>query len=208
VKTAPGVERTTGAVAVAKILERAIEVIAEGGETAIRTNPIAYECGTTPPVLYRAFGSREGLVIAAQAERYRRSIADIIEFLAVRFEAAASRDDMKRSLDEALNAAFASARSHARQVRTEVLGAAVCRPELQAAVVAVDREMISRLEGALAHGVAAGWLVGGPRLRAVIMWSLAATNGRLSVEFDQEADYSREWKDVAREGIFNALFPD
>ncbi|MEN9792768.1 MAG: hypothetical protein RL330_846, partial [Actinomycetota bacterium] len=44
-KTAPEVKRTTGAEAVVKILERAIEVIAEGGETAIRTNPIAYECG-------------------------------------------------------------------------------------------------------------------------------------------------------------------
>lgn len=211
-KAVSEVERTTGAEAVVKILERAIEVIAEGGETAIRTNPIAYECGTTPPVLYRAFGSREGLVIAAQSERYRRSIADIIEFLAARFEVTTSSEDLKRSLRLAVNAAFDPARSNARQVRAEVLGAAVSRPELRAAVVAVDRTLISRLEASLAHGVAAGWLVGGPRLRAVLMWSMGATNGRLNVEFDPEADYSREWNDVAREGfvhaLFVALFPD
>ncbi|MEN9792625.1 MAG: hypothetical protein RL330_703, partial [Actinomycetota bacterium] len=160
------------------------------------------------PVLYRAFGSREGLVIAAQAERYRRSIADIVEFLAVRFEAAASRDDLKRSLREAADVAFDPARSGPRRLRAEVVGSAVSRPDLQQQIVTVDRAMVTRLENALAHGVAAGWLSGGPRLRAVLMWVIGATNGRLNVEFDPETSIAREWNDVAYEGVIHALFPD
>lgn len=198
----------TGAEAVARILERAIAVIAEGGEAAIRTNPIAYECGTTPPVLYRAYGSREGLVVAAQAERYRRSIADIVDFLAARFSAASSPAELRASMRESVDVAFDPARSGPRRVRAEVVGAAVSRPDLQAEVVAVDREMIARLEESLAHGVAAGWLTGGPRLRAVILWAIGATNGRLNLEFDPEADFSREWNDVAYEGFVHALIPD
>lgn len=207
-RPAASVERTTGAEAVAKILERAIEVIAEGGEAAIRTNPIAYDCGTTPPVLYRAYGSREGLVVAAQAERYRRSMADMIEYLGARFSEATSPADVKKSLRESIDLAFNPARSTLRKVRAEVVGAAVSRPDLQAEVVAVDREMIARLEQSLAHGVEAGWITGGPRLRAVILWGIGATSGRLNLEFDAEADFSREWNDVAFEGFVHALFPD
>ena len=55
-----------------KIIERAIAVLEKDGEAAIRTNTIAADCGCTAPILYREFQSREGLIIAAQAERYRR----------------------------------------------------------------------------------------------------------------------------------------
>lgn len=197
----------TGPEAVNRILERAIEVIAEGGEAAIRTNPIAYECGTTPPVLYRAYGSREGLVVAAQAERYRRSIADIVEFLASRFSVATSPEALRSTLRAAVDVTLDPAHSAPRRVRAEVVGAAVSRPELQARIVEVDREMIARLEESLAHGVAAGWLTGGPRLRAVILWAIGATSGRLNLEFDPEADFAREWNEVAYEAFVHALFP-
>jgi AcrR family transcriptional regulator len=103
-----GVERTTGAEAVAKILERAIEVIAEGGETAIRTNTIAYDCGTTPPVLYRAYGSREGLVVAAQAERYRRTMEYIASDLSRSFVSAESPDDLRARVRQGMAAAFSA----------------------------------------------------------------------------------------------------
>ncbi|MBU3700811.1 MAG: helix-turn-helix transcriptional regulator [Acidimicrobiia bacterium] len=52
-----------------KILDMAVDMIDAGGEAAIRVNHIVAAIGVTPPVLYHHFGSRDGLVIAAQVER-------------------------------------------------------------------------------------------------------------------------------------------
>ena len=56
-----------------RILELAVEAIDAGGEEAIRVNDIAAEAGVTVPTLYRHFGSRDGLVEAAQTYRFRKT---------------------------------------------------------------------------------------------------------------------------------------
>jgi AcrR family transcriptional regulator len=86
-----------------RILERAIEVIEAGGEVAIRTNVIAEECGVTAPILYRAFGNREGLVVAAQAERYRRASEVAVAYLVERVTSAGSRAELRDNIIEALD---------------------------------------------------------------------------------------------------------
>lgn len=199
------VERTTGAEAVAKILERAIEVIAEGGEAAIRTNPIAYDCGTTPPVLYRAYGSREGLVVAAQAERYRRTMEDIASDLSRSFMSAESPDDLRARVRQGMAVAFSAQRSVARRNRAEVMGAAVSRPELQARIAEADRGAVGMIRTSLERAVAEGW-ISGTGLDAVIMWAFAVTNGRLSLEFDDGADYGGSWDKLALGTILDVLF--
>ena len=54
-----------------RILALAIAAIDKGGEAAVRVNDIAAEAGVTVPTLYRQFGSRDGLVAAAQTQRFR-----------------------------------------------------------------------------------------------------------------------------------------
>mgnify|MGYP002737989964 CR=1 FL=1 len=55
----------------AVILREAIAVITESGEQAIRTKSVASAAGVTEPTLFHYFGSREGLIEEAQAERFR-----------------------------------------------------------------------------------------------------------------------------------------
>lgn len=62
-----------------RILELAVAAIGCGGEAEIRVNHIVAEAGVIPPVLSDHFGSRDGLVIAAQIERDpRQHEADIV----------------------------------------------------------------------------------------------------------------------------------
>ena len=57
------------------MLEVAIAAIDEKGESGVRVNDIATEVGVAITSLYHYFGSRDGLVVAAQTERYLRSLS-------------------------------------------------------------------------------------------------------------------------------------
>jgi AcrR family transcriptional regulator len=48
-----------------RILELAIQAIDSGGEVAVRVNDLAAAAGVTVPTLYRYFGSRDDLNVAA-----------------------------------------------------------------------------------------------------------------------------------------------
>lgn len=201
-------KRTGADDAVARILERTIEVISTQGETAIRTNPIAYECGSTPPVLYRAFGSREGLVIAAQAERYRRTMEDVIPPFATEISAAGSKEELRTVIETNLRNVYGRSRSRIRRVRAEVIGAAVARPELAERIVEVDRDATEVFVTALEKATAAGWVPGGDRLRAIIMWTICGVNTRMNVEFDSAATYGDEWKEIAVQAVLHVTLGD
>ncbi len=57
-----------------RFLDAAIAMFDEGGEAALRIDELAKQVGVAKTSLYHHFGDREGLIVAAQAERYRRSI--------------------------------------------------------------------------------------------------------------------------------------
>jgi AcrR family transcriptional regulator len=125
---------------VQRILERTIQVIETAGEAAIRTNPIAFECGVTPPILYRAFGNREGLIIAAQAERYRRSTEAGLLYLFRYIDEANSREQLRENISTSLDFIFSEQRAENRRLRADVIGSSMSRPELREQLTRIDEE--------------------------------------------------------------------
>lgn len=89
-----------------KIIERAIAVLEKDGEAGIRTNTIAADCGCTAPILYREFQSREGLIIAAQAERYKRSSQEAVVGLIRQITIATSREELYDNVSTSLDSIF------------------------------------------------------------------------------------------------------
>lgn len=191
-----------------RILERAIEVINESGEVGIRTNPIAAECGVTPPILYRAFKSREGLIIAAQGERYRRATALAAEFLCERIKSGKSREELIANFSGALDYVFTDERNSARLLRTEVLGSAVSRPELREKIVEIDRTYAQQIVDAFAYARAQGWIRPGLNVEAVTLWGLALVNSRVSIEFDGRSDAKAAWNEFTKKALIDAIFND
>jgi AcrR family transcriptional regulator len=59
-----------------RLLDRTIEVIEAEGVPGVRVQPIAAAAGVAVPSVYHFFGSKEGLIEAAQAERYGRVLAE------------------------------------------------------------------------------------------------------------------------------------
>ncbi|MFM7263937.1 MAG: TetR/AcrR family transcriptional regulator [Acidimicrobiales bacterium] len=191
-----------------RILERAIEVIEAGGEVAIRTNTIAEECGVTAPILYRAYTNREGLVVTAQAERYRRASAAAMDFLLDRIGRATGRDELRANIAETMDFIMSPDRARNRRLRSEVIGSAVSRPGLAAEVSRIDREYSVAIASAYAPAIERGWIPAGTDLAAVALWIQGMVNGRTQIEFGADDDVARAWNDLTRSAVLRAIFWD
>ena len=191
-----------------RILERAIEVLSEFGEAGIRTNIIAQECGVTAPILYRAFGNREGLIIAAQAERYLRATTEAARFLCARIENSTSRDDLYEAIGESLDFIMAPKRSVNRRLRATVIGSSISRPALQQRIAEIDRFYVDSIVKAYAGAVEKGWVSPRVDLGSIALWAISITNGRLHVEFEHGSPYASDWDLLSKEAIMRAIFGD
>lgn len=191
-----------------RILERAIEVIEKCGEVGIRTNIIANECGVSPPILYRAFGSREGLIIAAQVERYRRSIARITERLVSRIESSNSREELYTSISESLDGMFSTERIPMRHLRAQVLGSAVSRPELQIAIDAINKEFAQSIAQSYQRALENEWVSPEKPLDHIALWIIGMINSRITIEQGATKDdaLGQSWNELTKRHALEAIF--
>ncbi len=191
---------------VQRILERTIQVIEESGEAAIRTNPIAFECGVTPPILYRAFASREGLIIAAQAERYRRSTEVSAKYLYDSIARADSRESLIANVSSLLDFVFSKDRAENRRLRVEVIGSSVSRPQLRELIAGIDQEYSVSIALAYQSAVEKGWMSSGKNLEAIALWAQGLLNTRYMVDAAASDEDANTWNELTRQSILSALF--
>lgn len=189
-----------------RILERAIQVIEESGEAAIRTNPIAFECGVTPPILYRAFGSREGLIIAAQAERYRRSTSESFQYLKRYIDEATSRETLYTNISETLDFIFGDGRAANRRLRAEVIGSSVSRPVLRDELLRIDREYATLISEAYQKAFQNGWISSAKNHDVIALWAQGLINARYLFDEDQNVERGAAWNELTRRAILDAIF--
>ena len=191
---------------VQRILERTIQVIETAGEAAIRTNPIAFECGVTPPILYRAYGSREGLIIAAQAERYRRSAEVAMSYLFRYISEANSREQLRENISTSLDFIFSEQRAESRRLRADVIGSSMSRPELRDHITHIDREFASAIGERYQPAIENGWLAADRDYAVIALWAQGLINARVMVDTSAEVETVRTWDDLSKRAILSAIF--
>jgi AcrR family transcriptional regulator len=121
------------------LLERALEVIEADGEHAVRVEEISSSCGVSITSLYHHFGSREGLIEAAQAERFVRvATANLIAFEA-EVSTVTDPGDMRHLVERWVAELVDGSMGPARRARTEILASAFTRPNLRDRVVESQR---------------------------------------------------------------------
>lgn len=139
------------------LLERALDVIEADGEQAVRVEEISSACGVSITSLYHHFGSREGLIEAAQAERFVRvATANLIAFeaeISTLTEPQEFRQLIERWVRDLLHGSMAVS----RRARTEILASAFTRPNLRDRVVESQRTyndiLVRLLEDAQRRGI-------------------------------------------------------
>jgi len=190
-----------------RILDLAVAAIDRGGEAAIRVNRIVAEVGVTPPVLYYHFGSRDGLVIAAQTERYTRQNKADIAAMAEAVRRCDSKERLRTVLVGFWSGSLAT-RSENRWRRANVIGSAYARPELTAAWAEAQDGVIVDLVAVLEPCRRRGWLRDDIDLTSTVAWHYSLLSGRIYIEHGTTQVNSDEWDRLTLEALQRAFFGD
>lgn len=188
-----------------KILDLAIAAIDAGGEAAVRVNHIVDEAGVTPPVLYYHFRNRDGLVIAAQIERYSRQIRQDIKAIAKRVSQCQSREELQTTLVDLWKKTLAG-RGESRWRRVSVVGSAFARPELEAEVLRAQDEIVAGLVAVLQPCKERGLLREGVDLPSAVAWQHSILLSRVFVERGSQQGGLAEWDQLTLDALQHAFF--
>jgi len=189
----------------ARILDLAVAAIDEGGEAAIRVSQIVADAGVTQPVLYYYFGNRDGLVVAAQIERYTRQTKTDIAAIGRAVGKCTSRDELRQALLITWSRSLAQ-RSESRWRRISVIGSAYARPQLAAAVAQAQDEIVKGLFEILEPCRKRGWLRDGIDLTSTIAWHHSLLISRVTIEQGTEEVDSTEWDRLTLDALDRAFF--
>lgn len=188
------------------LIEAAIEIMDREGEAGLRVDTVTEKVGVTKPSLYHFFGDREGLVSAAYAEMYRRSLIHGLREFHDAIMMSASPEEYRDILLRTAGQFTDEGGVHRRAVRTMVLGSAVTRPVLREAIVAINREEVDLLGRAFEVGVRRGWTPFVHDPRTVAYWWWGMINGRHLVEIDDQVDASG-WDAVNLAAVVGVIYP-
>jgi len=191
-----------------RILELAVSAIDEGGEAAVRVNDLAAEAGVTVPTLYRHFGSRDGLVEAAQTYRFRKTQFVDSSVLAASLAKCKNQDELRKALRKELLTHFDTDRWELRQVRLNALGAGYARPELAASLALAQKQGAMGIAEMLLPFQKKGWIRKDIDLPATVYWFMGQILGRVLIEMGDDPVSQKKWNDVSLEGIMAVIFGD
>ncbi len=179
-----------------RLMEVAIEIIETRGEAGLRVDEVATRAGFTKPVVYHHFGDREGLVIAVQAERYRRSLQYGLSDLAAEARLCGTADEFVSLVHRWLRSFFSPEGAARRAFRIDVLGSAVSRPALQAAVQQCNEGQAEAVASLARLAQARGWMPRHFDPQAVGIWFTGLLLSRYLVEMTPGAFDEAAWDDI------------
>lgn len=157
------------------------------------------------PSVYHYFGDREGLVVAALVERYRRGLAYSLDEAIALARTFTSRDQFVGLLHKNIQSFGSSDGIVRRRERTQVLGAAVSRPNLQAEVQKIDDFVVGHLAELLDLGKQRGWVTSTHDSVDLARWWVGVMNGRRMVDERDEA-LQLAWERITLDAIDRLLF--
>lgn len=125
-----------------RILAAAVDIIESRGEAALRMADVARRANVAIGLVGHYFGGRDGLVAAAQAERFRGSVVDDLARLNELIADRPSIPNVLASLRSLTRELLGPNRSRERLARIAALGAAHGRPELHEQLGATAGDML------------------------------------------------------------------
>lgn len=185
----------------AEIIRLTLETLSTGGESAIRTKMIAEAAGVTEPTLFHYFENREGLIEAAQSEWYKQHQHEMFIPLRDAVLTCTTREEYVEVLRKSLIAGFAPEREPLRAMRVAILGSAMTRPKLRAALAVAQADSNSLVNEATNHAKLNGWIPRDVNNEAMAQWIVAIMTGRVVGELN----YNPEILDAMTEMTITAV---
>ena len=184
-----------------RLLKATAAVIDKGGESAVRIRDITKACTITAPSIYHFFGSREGLIDAAQAYRFSRGQRELGLAFSTALYKCRSKKDLTELAHRFLDLMFAPDRRATRNSRLNVLGNAIYRPELSKEL-AVAQDLSNKIVGdPLRYAQAKGWVRDDFNPEMFAAWLNGVVNSRRLIEMGSNHPHGSEWDVIAKRSI-------
>lgn len=184
-----------------RLIDSAISIIENEGEAAIRVDRVSEMAGFTKPVLYHHFGDREGLVVEAQIERFRRVMDVGLAETADAVERATTAAEVARAMTAWFTSFGTADGVMRRRFRIEVLGSAVSRPSLRNKVIEVHRHQAAVLASLLAIIKERGWMAVDANPHDLAMWWIGLVLSRHLAEMDPDCFDTTQWDHVTEQTV-------
>lgn len=183
------------------LLEAAIAVVDGSGVEGIRVRDIAAAADVREPSVYHYFGSREGLVEAVEAARFKRDMTEVTSLFYSAVGTCTNHSEYVSLCRKVLGATVLPDRVAVRSVRASVFGSAQSRPGLakliSEAQLELDRELADGLDLAKKHG----WVKPDLDSLTVAAWINGTVNGRIILEMNAEAYSEIAWTATTIEAV-------
>lgn len=189
-----------------RLLNAAIRIINEKGESGIRIEKLLKDVNVTAPSLYHHFGNREGLVVEAQAERFLRSIRVGVNEVVDVFNSCKTIEDLKGAVRFTLSLKGDAERTQYRLERLNALGAAYARPQLAAKIVEAHEAMVRDIANAMRPFQKQGLIRSDINLEMVVAWYNGSLIGGLLVELQPSALDPDDWNKTMIDALDHLLF--
>ena len=176
-----------------RLLKAAIALLETDGEDALRVDQVVETAGFTKPVLYHHFADRKALIVAAQVERYRRSLDEGVAALVGAVEGAHNSEMFVNQLLEAIGDFTSPEGRHRRRLRIEILGSTMQHPELHAAIIEANRQFVATLGDFLVRARKAGFIAPKRDPHNLAAWWLSVVVGRYVIDVDADRFSDDEW---------------
>ena len=189
----------------ARILDFAVAAIDAGGEVVVRVHDIAAQAGISVPIIYHYFGNREGLVIAAQVERYTRQTQTDISAIQRAVDLCTSSAELRTALRVTWERSFTQ-RTTNRWRRVNVVGSANGRPELESAISRAQDDIVREITAIFEPCRERGWLRADIDLASTVAWHHSMMISRVFIERGTRQGDPSEWNRLTLEAFDRAFF--
>ena len=184
-----------------RLLKAAAAAIDKGGESAVRIRDLTKACNITAPSIYHFFGSREGLIDAAQAFRFSRGQRQLSQAFASAIHTCKNKTQFVELAHQFLQIMFAADRRVIRNSRLNVLGNAINRPALSKELALVQDQSNQILGESLDFAQAKGWVRDDFNTEMFAAWLNGVVNSRRLIEMNGTHPLSDEWDVIAKRSI-------
>jgi len=187
-----------------RILNAAIAMMDEGGESAVRLGAIAENLGIKEPSIYHHFTNRTELINAAYVEWYWQCLKTDIPVGAM-MVLVETKDDYVRALRKTMEWSYQPERHHSRAIRLSVLGAAQRNPELAVSINDINKKFLASIADAANVAQQKGWLRADLDPMAIAYWLHGQIIGRTVAEMNPGHVDLTQWDKVSFEAVLGLI---
>ena len=191
-----------------RVLDAAVSIIEKSGERALRMRQVAQLAGIAEPTLYHYFKSREDLIVAAHARRYRTELSVTVDPFLDAVRRCESAEQFISIVLAVYENSFRPERVSVRATRAEVVGAAHRRDGLRLEVRDAMQQSLAPTIEALNFAQAKGWLRRDIDTTAFAYFNLALVSGMVFPEIQGDTNLMENWMKIARATLTAFLATD